>query len=62
MLRQRLSSSPNHLRVRRRFDDAEVQQVDINVSEITGLAAALALVVTAIGKAVAIVIWACRRR
>jgi hypothetical protein len=36
--------------------------VDINVSEIGGLAAALALVVTAVGKAVAIVIWACRRR
>jgi hypothetical protein len=36
--------------------------LDINVSEMTGLAAAVALVVTAIGKAVALVIWACRRR
>lgn len=36
--------------------------MDINVSEIDGLAAAFALVVTAIGRAVAVVIWAWRHR
>jgi hypothetical protein len=36
--------------------------MDINVSEIAALAAAIAVVVTALGKAAAMVIWACRRR
>ena len=33
----------------------------INISDIAGLAAAFAVVVTALGKAVAMIIWACRR-
>jgi len=36
--------------------------VDIDVSQISALAAAFALVVGATGKALAMVIWACRRR
>lgn len=36
--------------------------MDIDVSEVAGLAAALALVVTAVGRAVALVIRAYRQR